>query len=89
MPRVEVSVAPEEPPPPTYNDTLSSIRRQLPKLSRSLSESAQKLPKFSRMISEAAERYGRQLSNNAQRGQSLAQTEVPNTEQEEDMRPKR
>ena len=29
--------------PPTYNETLSRIRQQLPKLSRSISESAQKL----------------------------------------------
>ena len=29
--------------PPTYNETLSRIKKQLPKFSRSISESAQKL----------------------------------------------
>ena len=61
MPRVADTE--ESAPPPTYDDTLSSIRGQLPKFSRSFSQNVQKLPKFSRMISESAHRYGRQLSN--------------------------
>ena len=71
MSNVKESSIAEEPtaasptPPPTYNDTLSSIRRQLPKFSRSFSQVAQRGPIFSRSISVSAQRYGRQLSNNA------------------------
>lgn len=42
--------------PPTYNETLSRIRKQLPKFSRSISESAQKI--------------GRQMSVQARKGWS-------------------